>query len=197
LGVNTLKKWICFISITLFLSACGEVRPTKIDVELKNADGDSHGTATLQEKADGLMITLALKGLEPGPHGFHFHESGKCEPPDFESAGGHYNPDDKDHGLLNPEGAHAGDLPNIIAKPDGTVAAEIMAAGVTLEEGKTTLFKKDGTALIIHETADDGMSQPAGDAGKRIACGVIDLEEQKDKKEKAGKAEKMKEEQEK
>ncbi len=186
------KRWICFFSITMLLSACGEVRPTRIEVDLKNADGDSLGSATLEEKANGLMVSLALSGLEPGPHGIHFHANGECEPPDFESAGDHYNPEEKDHGLLNQDGSHAGDLPNIVAKPDGTVAAEIMAAGVTLEEGKTTLYKKDGTSLIIHEKADDGMSQPAGNAGKRIACGVIDLEEQQDKEKtkKAGDAKK-------
>ncbi|WP_456277854.1 superoxide dismutase family protein [Bacillus sp. AK128] len=192
-----MKKWFLFISIIIFLVGCAETRPTKIDIELKNPDGDSHGTATLTEKAGGLQVTLALTGLEPGPHAIHFHEKGECEGPNFESAGGHYNPEDKDHGLLNPDGAHAGDLPNIIAEPDGSVTTEFMANGVTLKEGKTTLFIKEGTSLIIHEGADDGMSQPAGDAGKRIACGVISLEEQMKNKEKAGKAEEKKAEEEK
>lgn len=197
LGVASMKKWIVAVSIAMLLGGCADTRPTKIDIELKNADGDSHGYATLTEKAEGLQVTLALKGFEPGPHAIHFHEKGVCEGPDFESAGGHYNPEDKDHGLLNPDGAHAGDLPNIIAEPDGTVMTEFMAGGVTLKEGKTTLFPKEGTALIIHEGADDGMSQPAGDAGKRIACGEINLEEQKKNKDNAGKAEEMKEEEEK
>jgi Cu-Zn family superoxide dismutase len=196
LGVTSMKKLIFIISIAILLGGCADTRPTKIDIELKNPDGDSHGTATLTEKADGLQVTLALAGLEPGPHAIHFHEKGECEGPDFELAGGHYNPEDKDHGLLNPDGPHTGDLPNIIAEPDGTVVTEFMANGVTLKEGKTTLFPKEGTALIIHEKADDGMSQPAGDAGKRIACGVIDLEEQRKNREKAGKAEEKKEEEE-
>ncbi|WP_246945778.1 superoxide dismutase family protein [Bacillus pinisoli] len=191
-----MKKWILLIGSAMLLSGCAETRPSKIDIELKNADGDSHGYATLTEKADGLQVTVALTGLEPGPHAIHFHEKGVCEGPNFESAGGHYNPDDKDHGLLNPDGAHAGDLPNIVAEPDGTVKAEFMANGVTLKEGRTTLFIKEGTSLIVHEKADDGMSQPAGDAGKRIACGVINLEEQKKNKDKPGKAEEMKEEEE-
>jgi Cu-Zn family superoxide dismutase len=187
LGVIILKKLI-LLSFLLLLSACAEVRPTKIVVDIKNPDGDSLGTATLEEKAEGLNVGLDLKGLEPGPHAIHFHETGKCEPPDFESAGDHYNPEDKDHGLLNPEGAHAGDLPNIIADTDGTVLIEIMAPGVTLKEAKNTLFIKEGTSLVIHEKADDGMSQPAGDSGVRIACGVISLEEQMDKDKKKEKA---------
>jgi Cu-Zn family superoxide dismutase len=187
MGVISLKKWILLCSSLVVMSACAETRPTKIVVDIKNPDGDSLGQAILEEKAEGLNVGLDLKGLEPGPHGIHFHETGKCEPPDFESAGDHYNPEDKDHGLMNSEGAHAGDLPNIVAEADGTVLTEFMAPGVTLKEGKTTLFIKEGTSLVIHEKADDGMSQPAGDAGKRIGCGVINLEEQmnKAKQEKA------------
>jgi Cu-Zn family superoxide dismutase len=191
-----LKKWILMCFFMLVLSACAEGRPTKIVVDIKNPDGDGLGTATLEEKAEGLNVGLDLKGLEPGPHAIHFHESGKCEPPNFESAGDHYNPEDKEHGLLNPEGAHAGDLPNIVAEVDGSVLTEFMAPGVTLREGKTSLFIKKGTSLVIHENADDGMSQPAGDAGKRIACGVISLEEQmnKDKTKEAVDVEKKKKE---
>ncbi|MBM6618726.1 superoxide dismutase family protein [Bacillus suaedaesalsae] len=177
-------KRLLLLSLLLLMSGCGEYTPTKIMIDIKNPDGDTMGTATLQEKATGLSVGLDLKGLEPGPHAIHFHQTGKCEPPDYESAGEHYNPEDKDHGLLNPEGSHAGDLPNIIAESDGTVLVELMAPGVTLKEGKTSLFIKEGTSLVIHEKADDGMSQPAGNGGKRIACGVISLEEQmnKDKK---------------
>lgn len=176
-------KRLLMLSLMILLSGCAEFRPpTKIMISLNNADGDKMGTATLEEKAEGLSVGLDLKGLEPGPHAIHFHNSGKCEPPDFESAGDHYNPDDKDHGLLNPEGSHAGDLPNIIADTDGTVLVELMAPGVTLKEGKTSLYIKKGTSLVVHEKADDGMSQPAGNGGKRIACGVISLEEQMNKK---------------
>lgn len=176
-------KRLLLLSFMILLSGCAEFRPpTKIMISLKNPDGDKMGTATLEEKAGGLSVGLDLKGLEPGPHAIHFHGTGKCEPPDFESAGDHYNPDDKDHGLLNPDGSHAGDLPNIIADTDGTVLVELMAPGVTLKEGKTSLYIKSGTSLVVHEKADDGMSQPAGNAGKRIACGVISLEEQLNKK---------------
>ncbi|MFD1736462.1 superoxide dismutase family protein [Bacillus salitolerans] len=177
------NKWLCIVSVTalMMVSGCAEVRPTKIIVDLKNDVGDSLGTAQLEERADGLMVTVDLKGLEPGAHGFHFHETGKCEGPDFLSAGDHFNPEDKSHGLLNPEGAHAGDLPNLIVEGDGTVQAEVMASGVTFKEGKNTLYQKEGTALIIHEKADDGMNDPAGNAGKRVACGVISLEDQQKK----------------
>jgi superoxide dismutase, Cu-Zn family len=176
-----IKKWCIMLLILMVLGGCTEKRPTKIQVDLKNDVGDSLGTVELQEKADGLAVIVNLKGLEPGAHGFHFHETGKCEGPDFISAGNHFSPEDKAHGLLNPEGPHAGDLPNLIVGEDGTVQAEIMASGVTLKEGKNTLYQREGTAIIVHEKADDGMSEPAGEAGKRIACGVISLEEQQGK----------------
>jgi superoxide dismutase, Cu-Zn family len=184
---------VLFLCVLALLSGCKEQPPTKIDVEIFNRFGDSLGTAKLSEQPEGVKIELNLEGLPPGEHAFHIHEKGSCKPPDFKSAGNHYNPDDKKHGLLHPEGAHAGDLPNLIVEEDGKVKAEILASQVTLKEGKTTLLTKEGTSLVIHAGKDDGMTQPAGDAGGRIACGEIkkmegkgESKEEKQEREKAG-----------
>lgn len=169
---------LCFLIPFLFLSGCVKENPTKVDVKMMNAKGDSIGTIGLQEQSSGVKLTLDLKDLPAGEHAINIHEKGDCKAPDFKTAGDHLNPDKKKHGLLHPKGAHAGDLPNIIARDDGTVKGELMAAKVTMLEGKTSLFTKDGTSIVIYENMDDGMTQPDGDTGERIACGKIS----KDKK---------------
>ncbi|SET50965.1 superoxide dismutase, Cu-Zn family [Oceanobacillus limi] len=143
-------------------------------VSLVNTSGDRIGDAVLEQRQEGVYITLEATELTPGIHGFHVHEVGKCQPPTFGSAEGHFNPMEASHGFDHPEGPHAGDLPNIKVAEDGTVKAEVLAEKVTLEEGKENSLRKDGgTALMIHSGADDYKSQPAGDAGERVACGVI------------------------
>lgn len=143
-------------------------------VSLQNAEGEVVGTATLTPADTGVNIKLEGENLPPGTKGFHIHEVGKCDPPDFESAGSHYNPTDAKHGFDHSDGPHAGDLENIEVADDGTVTAEVTADKLTLDrESENTLYTEEGTALVIHSDADDYTSQPAGDAGDRIACGVI------------------------
>ncbi len=145
-----------------------------VTVTLINTDGKKVGTVFMEQLVHGVKMTLDATDLPPGSHGFHIHEKGVCELPDFESAGGHFNPTGSAHGFNELEGPHAGDLPNIEVARSGMVKVEFINERVTLEEGKEhSLLDNGGTAIIIHSEADDYESQPAGDAGERIACGVI------------------------
>jgi Cu-Zn family superoxide dismutase len=162
---------IVVVMLTGMLSI-GVAEAQKARAELKNADGKTVGEATLEQKGDTVRITASFTGLPAGTRAFHIHEVGKCEPP-FESAGGHFNPTGKQHGKDNPQGPHAGDLPNIQVAPDGRVKVETTAKGVSLGAGQNGLLDADGSALVVHEGADDYKSDPAGNSGKRIACGVI------------------------
>ncbi|MDL4842544.1 superoxide dismutase family protein [Aquibacillus sp. LR5S19] len=169
-------KSLLFVSLLLLVACQGQDR-SPIEISMYNSSDDSIGKAILSEESDGVKIKISAEGLEPGLHGIHVHENAKCEGPDFKSAGNHYDPNGNEHGLMHPDGAHLGDLPNVEVSADGTIDAELTLSGATLTDGKTSLLKEDGTSLIIHEKQDDGVSQPAGDAGKRMACGVISLDE--------------------
>lgn len=142
-------------------------------VDLKDAKGNSVGMAMISPaKGGGVTVELDLKGLPPGEHAVHFHAVPKCEPP-FTSAGAHFNPANKKHGLQNPEGPHAGDMPNFKVGSDGTAKTTVTNKNVTLGGESNSLYANGGTALVIHAAADDMKTDPAGNAGDRIACGTI------------------------
>jgi Cu-Zn family superoxide dismutase len=152
---------------------CGESAPPAAKAVLVDTQGKKVGEASLSETPQGVKIVLKVENLPPGLHAFHIHEKGVCGTPDFQSAGGHFNPLGKKHGLKNPQGPHAGDLPNLNVGADGRGSLEAVATQVTLKAGKNSLFQPGGTSLVIHAQPDDDMTDPAGNAGARIACGVI------------------------
>lgn len=156
------------------LAGVAYLQPPRAMAEIKDAKGDIIGQATFIQGSDGVHITVTVVGLFPGKHGIHIHADGKCDPPDFKSAGGHFNPEAKHHGLENPTGPHAGDLPNLEVGPDSTGILEYINSRVTLSAGATnSLLKVNGTSIVIHANPDDQMTDPAGNSGSRIACGVI------------------------
>jgi Cu-Zn family superoxide dismutase len=146
---------------------------TSVSVKLSDAKGDSIGTAALSPDPAGVRIALVVIGLSPGEHAIHVHGTPRCDAPAFTSAGGHFNPEQKQHGMNNPQGPHAGDMPNFTVDATGQSRAMLVAPGITLDDGPHSVFTGGGTALVIHEKADDMKTDPAGNAGTRIACGVI------------------------
>ena len=140
---------------------------------LKDKSGKDVGVVDLTQTPGGVLIKLSLKGMPNGEHAFHIHNAGKCEAPSFESAGPHFNPDNKHHGILSGEG-HAGDMPNLHIPSDGTLEVEVVNTAVTLDKGKpNSVFHPGGTSVVIDVGKDDYKSDPAGNAGDRVACGVI------------------------
>jgi Cu-Zn family superoxide dismutase len=161
------------LSLAVMLLAPALVLASPVTATLKNADGKPVGTATFAAVQGGVQVKVEVSGLKPGPHGFHVHAKGLCEGPDFKTAAGHFNPAGKQHGLDNPMGHHGGDMPNLVVGANGQGTATATLAGVTLGEGETSLLRDGGTALVLHADADDGKTDPAGNAGARIACGVV------------------------
>ena len=154
------------------------------NTQLKDSSGKAVGDVDLMQTPAGVLIKLQIKGLPPGEHAFHVHAVGKCEAP-FESAGPHFNPGNHKHGMMSGEG-HAGDMPNLHVPQSGELSVEVVNAAVSLEKGKpNSVFDNDGSSLVIHAKADDYKSDPAGNAGDRIACGVIQQAARRDGRQRA------------
>ena len=184
-----MKHRILILALAAFTGACASVQGTAEDVvaearaeidpgptataQLRDAQGRVVATATLQEEEDGVDIELHATGLPAGVHAFHIHETGTCTAPDFTSAGGHFNPAGAEHGFESARGPHAGDMRNIEIPASGTAHIERENERVTISPGPRSVFDANGSAIVIHQGADDYRTNPAGDAGSRIACGVI------------------------
>ena len=167
---------VSLILVALSLAGCAAMRSTSDNdalAELKNTSGQSVGTARLTQAGNVVRILVEANGLPPGPHAVHVHAVGKCDPPDFNSAGAHFNPTNKQHGAQNPQGWHAGDLPNLTVAPDGTGRMETTTEQLSLGSGPTSVWDADGSAVVVHAAADDFKTDPTGNSGARIACGGL------------------------
>lgn len=166
------------LALTLLAGCIARPRGTpeapRASAAIHDASGAAVGTVRFERSDMGVRIRGSLQGLPPGTHGMHFHDSGACSPPAFTTAGGHFNPGGRKHGLESPDGTHAGDLPNLDVNADGRAELDLVDRRVTLGDSTDTdLLEGDGTALVIHADRDDQRTDPSGNSGARIACGFI------------------------
>lgn len=173
-GNSVIIRKLIVMAALVFLTGCSLTSPeSRATAELKDKDGKTVGRALFRERLDGVLVRMEVKGLTPGLHAVHVHAVGKCEGPGFISAGGHFNPRARKHGLKSPDGPHAGDLPNMLVTKDGSGRFEVKIDAFTLKGGAASIFDSDGSALVIHAGVDDYMTDPTGNAGDRAACGLI------------------------
>ena len=163
-------------AVALLLAGCGGLHGSSnvaATSEIKNATGQTVAVARFNQAGNVVRVVIEAHGLPAGAHAVHVHSVGKCDPPDFTSAGPHFNPSGKQHGALNPQGPHAGDLPNITIAADGTGRMETATEQLSLASGVSPVFDADGSAVVIHADPDDFKTDPTGNSGARIACGVL------------------------
>jgi len=168
---------VAVVSLALLTSCASAPRPpaagpTSATATIRDAAGTEVGTASLSQTQSGVLVSASLTGIGSGTHGMHVHEVGRCDAPAFTTAGSHFNPERKQHGYRNPAGAHAGDLPNVSPPPSGSLTFDVLLPNASLS-GRNALLDGDGASIVIHASADDYQTDPAGNSGSRIACGVI------------------------